>query len=116
MATNKNSRSKPSEKRRPPITPEAADTEMIALAYEQARKQLEEGTASGPVVLYWLKRGSEKERMELEKLKSENELLKAKTESLEEAKRTAEMFDGFMNALRRYGGMGSEVDEPDEPY
>lgn len=116
MATTKKSSKKQTEKYRPPLSQEAEDAEMIALAYDQARQQLRDGTAPGPVVLYLMKKGSEKERLELEKLREENKLLIAKTKALEGAKRTEEMLEGYINSLRLYQGHQGDDDEPDDFY
>ena len=43
--------------------------------------------------------------MEKEKLERENELLRAKTENLESAKRVEELYKNALNAMRRYSGM-----------
>lgn len=115
MATKKKSASEDFSKHRPPITPEAEDAEMIALAYDQARNMMKEGTAPAPMVLFFLKKGSDKEKLELEKLREENKLLIAKTGAIEDNKRTGEMFEKFMDSIRRYSGesINSEEDEDD---
>lgn len=100
------------KKRRPALTPEARENQMISLAINLAERQLEEGTASSQVITHFLKLGTEKERLERSKIEHENELLKAKTEALHSAKHVEEMFEGFMDAMRQYGGFrdAEEVD------
>ena len=56
---------------------------MIALAVDLAEKQLMEGTASSQVITHFLKLGSSKAELEREKLAMENELIRAKTESIQ---------------------------------
>ena len=120
MATTKKTPSKVERKSRPPITQEAEDAEMIALAYDQARNMLKEGTAPAPMVLFFLKKGSDKEKLELEKLREENKLLNAKTGAIENDKRTGEMFEKFMDSIRKYNGDSvqtyEESEEDDEYY
>lgn len=117
MATQKKSTSKANTKYRPPMSQDAEDAEMIALAYDQARNMMREGTAPAPMVLFFLKKGSDKEKLELEKLKEENKLLIAKTEALQGAKRTEEMLSDYIDSLRLYQGVSTaEEEEPDEPY
>lgn len=96
---------------RPATTPEAREQQMIALAVDLAEKQLREGTASSQVITHYLKLGSTKERLEKEKLEEENKLLKAKTESLQSAKRTEELFAEAIAAFKSYSGSGGAEDE-----
>lgn len=102
--------SKQSRTRRPAMTPDARENQMINLAVDLAERQLEEGTASSQVITHFLKLGSSKERLEREKLEEENKLLRAKTESLQSQKRVEELYAEALAAMRRYNGQG----EPDE--
>lgn len=97
--------------RRPAMTPDARENQMINLAVDLAEKQLEEGTASSQVITHFLKLGSSKERLEREKLEEENKLLKAKTESLQSQKRVEELYAEALAAMRRYNGQGDSNDE-----
>lgn len=91
-------------KRAPARTPEARENQLISLAVDLAEKQLMEGTASTQVITHYLKLGSTKERLEKEKLEKENELLRAKTESLQSAKRVEELYKNALDAMRTYSG------------
>ena len=71
---------------RPALTPESRENQLIALAVNLAEQQLRDGTASSQVITHYLKLGSTKADLEREKLKRENELLRAKTENLESTK------------------------------
>lgn len=102
-----------SSKRRPALTPEARENQMISLAVDLAEKQLLEGTASSQVITHFLKLGSTKAQIELEKAKRETELLTAKTESLQSMKRIEELYSEALTAMRTYGGHGGEVYEDD---
>lgn len=92
--------------RRPALSPEARENQMISLAVDLAEKQLQEGTASSQVITHYLKLGSTKERLEKEKLQEENKLLKAKTEALQSQKRVEELYAEALKAMRGYAGMG----------
>lgn len=96
--------------KRPALTPEARENQMIALAVNLAEKQLQEGTASSQVITHFLKLGSTKERLEKEKLEEENKLLRAKTEKLQSDKRVEELYTDALNAMRRYNGQGGQND------
>lgn len=95
--------------RRPSVSPEARENQLIAKAVDLAEKQLSEGTASAMVITHYLKMGSPKERLEREKLQIENEHLRAKIARMESDKRVEELYNDAMLAFRRYHG-----DEPDE--
>lgn len=97
------------KKIRPALTPEARENQMIALAVDLAEKQLIEGTASSQVITHFLKLATSRERLEKEKLEKENELLRAKTEAIESAKRVEELYSDALRAMRSY--RGETVDE-----
>lgn len=95
-------------KRRPALTPEARENQMIALAVDLAEKQLMEGTASSQVITHFLKLGSSKAELEREKLVMENELIRAKTESIQSQKKMEEVYLNALNAMKRYSGHGDD--------
>ena len=98
--------------RRPALTPEARENQLISLAVDLAEKQLEEGTASSQVITHYLKLGSTREKLERERLEEENKLLRAKTKALEDTKEMKELYLDALKAMRSYQGAG----EPDEGY
>lgn len=111
MATKKAvTNSNASPKRRPAITPEARENQLISLAVDLAEKQLLEGTASSQVITHYLKLGSTKERIEKEILEKQRELISAKTDALKSQKRTEELYAEALKAMRNYSGQG----DPDE--
>lgn len=99
-----------SRKLRPALTPEARENQLVSLAVDLAEQQLREGTASSQVITHYLKLGSTKASLEKEKIERENELLRAKTESLQTAKRIEELYSEALDAMRRYSGNGVEDD------
>lgn len=101
---------------RPALTPEARENQMISLAVDLAEKQLREGTASSQVITHFLKLGSSKEKLEKEILEKQKEMITAKTESLQSAKRVEELYSDAMNAFRKYSGNGGDVNEDYEGY
>lgn len=88
--------------RPPATTPEGRDAMLVAYAYDLVEKRLREGTASSQETTHFLKLGSQREKLELEKLRKENELLKAKTEAIESEQERAEMYRNAIEAMRRY--------------
>lgn len=97
-------------KMRPALTPEARENQLISLAVDLAEKQLQEGTASSQVITHYLKLGSTKERIEKEILEKQKELIIAKTEAMQSAKRVEELYSNALDAMRRYSGNGNEDD------
>lgn len=94
-----------SGKRIPPaLSPEARENQLIALAVDLAEKQLLEGTASAQVITHYLKLGTAKERIEREILEKQKDLIQAKTESLQSAKRVEELYANALEAMRTYSG------------
>ncbi len=96
---------------RPALTPEARENQLIALAVDLVEQRLLDGTASSQETTHFLKLGSMKNRLEMEKLQEENRLLKAKTEALQSAKRVEELYTEAIKAMRRYSGQGDDEDE-----
>jgi hypothetical protein len=103
---------------RPAINPEARENQMISLAETLAEKQLRDGTASSQVITHYLKLGSTKERIEREILERQKELITAKTEALQSAKRVEELYANAIAAMKRYsgGGGGEEEEEEEDDY
>lgn len=99
------------KKIRPALSPEARENQMISLAVDLAEKQLLEGTASSQVITHYLKLGTMNHKLELEKLAKENELLKAKTETLQSAQRVEELYSNALEAMRNYSGYEEQVDD-----
>nr|DAW19384.1 MAG TPA: hypothetical protein [Caudoviricetes sp.] len=93
---------------RPAVTPEGREDQMISLAVDLAEKQLREGTASSQVITHFLKLATTRENLEKEKLRHENELLKAKTEVLQSSKHVEELYAKAIDAMRSYSGGGSD--------
>lgn len=111
MAKRKTATSSESpQKIRPALSPEARENQLVSLAVDLAEKQLIEGTASSQVITHYLKLGSTKERIEKEILEKQKDLIEAKTQNLQSAKKIEEMYAEAMSAFRSYSGHG----EPDE--
>lgn len=92
----------------PPTTPEAQEALNIHLAENLAEQQLRDGTASAQVITHYLKLGSMKAELELEQLRSDIDLKKAKAQALESQKRTEEMYAQAIEAMKTYMGAFDE--------
>lgn len=111
MAKTKKTSSNPSRKIRPALTPEARENQLISLAVDLVEQRLIDGTASSQETTHFLKLGSIKNRLEMEKLEEENRLLKAKTESIQSQKRVEELYAEALNAMRSYAGQMGDNDD-----
>ena len=113
----KSSTSSQSEKIRPALTPEARENQLIYLATNLAEQQLRDGTASSQVITHYLKLGSTKEKIEKEILEKQKELITAKTESLQSAKKIEELYANAITAMGNYSGDGgADDDEESDDY
>ncbi len=92
---------------RPSISPEVDRRRLRSLAMNNMQKRLEDGTATSQMIALALSMSSEKEELELEKLRNENALLTAKREMLESQRESGEAFNEALEAFRRYSGNGS---------
>lgn len=96
------------KKIRPALSPEARENQMIALAVDLVEQRLIDGTASSQETTHFLKLGSQKNRLEMEKLQEENRLLRAKTDMIQSTKRVEELYADAIKAMSRYSGNGDE--------
>lgn len=103
--------SKPVRKMRPALTPEAREKQLISLAYDLVEERLRNGTATSQETTHFLKMGSSKERVEKEILEMQKELISAKTEALQSAKRVEELYADAIKAMRKYSGHGDDDEE-----
>lgn len=102
-------------KLRPATTPEAREAQMISLAYDLAAERLRNGTATSQEIVHFLRLGSAKEQKELEMMEKKNELMTAKTEALQSAKKIEELYADAIKAFAYYRGSApEEEDEYDE--
>lgn len=100
-------------KRAPAQTMEAREAELVDLAMDVAKEQMLNRTASSQVITHFLKVGAIREQMELEKVRAEIELAKAKVKAIESAEETAKIVSEAMEAMRSYT-MGSAFTEDSE--
>lgn len=106
--------SSPKRRRPPASTPDGREQQLIDLAIDLAEQKLMDGSASNQIITHYLKLATSRERLEKERLERENELLRAKTESFQASKQSAEFYQGAIDAIRSYRGYsGDEYDYSD---
>lgn len=91
---------------RPALTPESREQQLIHLATNLAEQQLRDGTASSQVITHYLKLGTTKAKLELERERKEMALVEAKTQQIYDGKKMEEMYAEAMEAMKRYSGNG----------
>lgn len=90
--------------RRPALTPEARESQMVSLAIDLAEQQLRDGTASSQVITHYLKLGSRKEQLERQILEKQKDLISAKTENLQSARKIEALYEKAIKSMRSYAG------------
>lgn len=96
---------------RPASTPEARQAQLVSLAYDEAEKQIREGTASSQILTHFLKIGSTREQIELEKLKKENAVLEAKAEAYKSAENIEALYKDAIAAMMSYSGHSENAED-----
>lgn len=100
--------------RRPPAqTPEGREHQLIAKAYDLAERQIDNETASSQVITHFLKLGTEREKLERQKLQKETLLLQARIEGAASQARVEELYGKALNAMRAYAGQDPEEEDDD---
>lgn len=100
------------ESDQPALSPEARESQLIALATNCAEERMRNGTASAQIIVHYLRLGTTRERLEKEILEKQKDYMVAKTEALQSAKRVEELYSDAINAFRRYNG----YEEPQDEY
>ena len=120
MARAKKTSTEKVHKLRPMLTPEAQETRCVSLAYDLVEKRLLDGSASSQETTHFLKIGSAKAQMELEKMRREIELTIAKAKAIANADEMKVLYENALKAMRDYSGHSDSNDyygdrgEPDE--
>lgn len=100
------------KRRKPPArTAEGRENQMISAAMDLAERQIIDGTASSQVITHFLKLGSTKEKLEKQILEQQKELMKAKTEALQSAKKIEELYANAITAMNTYKGRTPTEDD-----
>jgi len=88
----------------PAITPQERDKQLALLATEAIERRIRSGEATAQELVYYAKKGSNRDKIEEQMLENQNKLLEAKTMQIEEAKKAQESYDKVIRALAKYNG------------
>lgn len=91
-------------KRPPATTPEAREQQLIAAAVDLVERQIADGTVSAQVLSHYVKQASPTAELQNEKLRQENELLKARVKQIEDAGNMALLVKDALDAMQSYKG------------
>jgi hypothetical protein len=86
----------------PAINDEDQESKLISLAFSQAQKELEEQSASSQVITHFLRLGSQRAKIELQKLILENQLLEEKIVSERRNQDLSDSVQQVLAALKSY--------------
>lgn len=102
----------PKKRGRPAHSPEEREKQLQNLAYDEAERLISSGKASSQVLTHFLKAGSMREQLEMQRLESDNRLLLARIEQMEAASRMEANIEAALEAFRSYAPARS--DDPDD--
>lgn len=94
----------------PALTDEGREKRLVSMAYDLVEQRLRDGTASASETTAILKLGTQREKLEREKLQAEVNFTKSKSEALAQAQKIEELMTEAISAFKRYSG---ETDEED---
>lgn len=102
--------------RKPALTPEERENELIALSLDCVEERIRNRTATAQELIHFLKLASTKEQIERQKLEEEVELLRSKTKALESSERVEKLYSDAIKAMSIYSGNISSNDSEEEDY
>lgn len=95
-------------------TPEARENYLINLAVDETERRLLNGTVSSQILTVLLKLATIKHQLELEKLRSDISLQKAKEQEIENKATDGELYANALAAFGRYQGRTDEEEYADD--
>ena len=104
------------KRRKPAMTPEERENQLIAKAMDLVERRIEEGTATSQETTDFLKLGSSRERLEQQRLAYDAELAQAKVDAIASQQRMEELYGDALAAFTRYQGRDDIELEYDDEY
>lgn len=97
-------------------TTSGAESQLINMAMKLAEQKLRDGTASSQLITHFLKLTTEREQLEVERLKSDLRVAEAKIKHLQSQSTSQELYEAAIKAFKSYSGSSEEeeIDERDE--
>lgn len=104
----------PSLRGRPATNSESREKQLIALAMDRIEELLRDGSAPVQLLLHFAKAASSKAYIEQQIMEGQRDLILAKTEAIKAQKRSDELFEDAIAAMKRYSGHADDYDDDDE--
>lgn len=105
----------PTEPLPPPATTlEGREDQLIAATMDLVERRIHDGTASPTETVHFLKAGSVQNKLALDKLRSENEVLKTRVREMESRTDSKDLYDKALKAFRGYAGVDPIDPEGDD--
>lgn len=99
-------------KRIPAKNPEAREKQLINLAVDEVERRLTDGTASSQIIVTLLKLATTRAQLEMEKLKSDISLQRAKEQEIEDKASNNDLYEQALAAFKNYkGDINEEYEE-----
>lgn len=106
---------RPTPRRRTPArTPLEHESVLISKSLSLIEKQIDEGSVSSAVLSIYAKAGTERDRLEKERLRNENAVLLKKVESMEAVADVKDLLTEALQVFRGYAGEDDDEDEYDD--
>lgn len=96
----------------PAKTPEEYEGVLISKSLKLIERQIDDGSVSSTVLSIYAKAGTERDRLEKERLRNENDVLRKKLETMEAAIDVKNLMEDALNAFKGYSGK-SDMDDDD---
>lgn len=97
-------------------TPEERESLLIAKSLNLIERQIDDGSVSSTVLSIYAKAGTERDRLEKERLRNENEVLRKKVQTMEAAVDVKNLMEDALNAFKGYSGQYVAPDDDDDYF
>ena len=95
--------------RRPALTPEARENQLIAEAIDLVEQRILNGTASSQETTHFLRLGSTKAQYEKEVLKMQRDLMQAKIDNIKSYEKNEEFQRQVIEMFKKYSGEEDDI-------
>lgn len=96
---------------KPQVTDEGLENHLISLSYAAAEELISSGDAPSQLLIHFLRLGSQRAKLEAQKIRHENLLLEAKVEALRSETNIEKMYAAALSAMSIYSGETTDADE-----
>ena len=98
-------------RRSPAKTPEERESMLVSMSMDRIEQQITDGTVSSQVLTHFAKLGSSREKLEQERLRNENEVLRKKVQTMEAAVDLKNLMEEALDAFKGYSGQSRDSED-----